>query len=61
VAVVVSGSLEQDISIKPTIESAEMRVIDFFIVRIPSLKQFVTARSNVNGGIFFHIKRFIMQ
>ena len=29
---VVSGSLEQDTSIKPTSESAEMRMIDFFMI-----------------------------
>jgi len=32
VVVVVSGSLEQEINIKPNIESAEIRIIDFFIV-----------------------------
>jgi hypothetical protein len=30
--VVVSGELEQDTSIKPTSESAEMRMIDFFMI-----------------------------
>jgi hypothetical protein len=32
VVVLVVGSLEQDTSIKPAIDRAEMRVIDFFIV-----------------------------
>ena len=30
--VVVSGSLEQEASIKPASESAEIRMIDFFII-----------------------------
>jgi len=32
VVVVASGWLEQDINIKPSMESAEIRIIDFFIV-----------------------------
>jgi hypothetical protein len=34
VVVVDSGSLEQDASIKPSIDSAEIRMIDFFIVEL---------------------------
>src|SRR5437660_2939638 len=36
VVVVVSGSLEQETSIRASIESAEVRMIDFFIARIAS-------------------------
>jgi hypothetical protein len=32
VVVLVSGSLEQDASTKPTSESAEIKMIDFFIM-----------------------------
>jgi len=30
--VLVSGELEQETSIKPTSDSAEMRIIDFFMI-----------------------------
>lgn len=38
VVVVVSGELEQETSVKPTSNSAEMRIIDFFmIIELPLL------------------------
>jgi hypothetical protein len=36
--VLVSGELEQETSVKPTSDSAEMRIIDFFmIIELPLL------------------------